>query len=123
MGARTLNKTLEIWVSDPWEFGTEHGVGPFLVEPIGDYGDRGSMYARLHRPLTIDGNVCGFVRIAPRFEPRSLSEAFEGNLVGANFIFCKQPGEPGAPWGPFGPPFAAIGSVALPGKGEEYYEK
>ena len=87
-----MNKKLEgmsvtIMVSDPWEFGTVHGVGPFKakVVKIGK-GESGQLKAllRLDMPIAFEGVRYEFLVAASR----SVSQPIEGLAHGSS-AFCS----------------------------------
>jgi hypothetical protein len=106
-------KTIEIIVSDPWEFGTEHGVGPFQCELLSMEGKGGPAYAQLADPITIHKISCRYVEVSPRLACDSLQDVFKGREVGANFVFGKDEDAVRSPWNSSKAPFGAIGSVRM----------
>ncbi len=65
-------------VSDPWEFGTAHGTGPFFaaiigVDMTGDYGDIGKrLLLRLATVIVFEGTSCEYLVAQPRFRGDTL---------------------------------------------------
>jgi hypothetical protein len=106
-------KAIEIMVSDPWEFGTEHGVGPLRCELLSLEGELGPAYAKLADPLTIQNVSCRYVEISTRLVNDLVKDIFEGRLVGANFVFGKDEDAVRSPWSSAKVPFGAVGSVRL----------
>lgn len=108
-----MNEILELLVSDPWAFGTEHGVGPFSCRLVSLGGERGSGYAELLQPIVIDGVACRYVRLKPRWVGDSLRSVLDGREIPADFIFSSDMPDIKAPFEPFHSPWGAIGSVKL----------
>ena len=116
---------LDIMLSDPWDFVTDHGSGPFHCywvaaeylesdSPSGaDCDDRRKGYARLAEPMLIDGLKCEFVQISTRYIHDSVEGVFEGVMVPAGFIFAPTLDEAHEPWNPSQAPRAATGSLSL----------
>ncbi len=116
---------LDIMLSDPWDFVTDHGSGPFRCYwvateysesdcPSGadcDHSRKG--YARLAEPMLIDGLKCEYVQILRHFARGSVHDVFKGVMVPAGFIFAPTLEEAHEPWNPSQAPRAATGSLSL----------
>ncbi|WP_146655045.1 hypothetical protein [Labilithrix luteola] len=79
---------VQILVSDPWEFGTACGVGPFdaVVEGI----QQGRLVLRLRQGLDYGGTIFRVVAVS-RYKD-SIEEAFEAtNDVAANLVLIHGP--------------------------------
>ena len=104
-------RAIEIMVSDPWEFGSEHGVGPFRA---GLYRvTPNAAYACLLEPIVICGVPCRFVKISPRLSNDSIDSLLNGKLLGANFVFGEDDASLSEPWNSAKAPFGGIGSVEI----------
>jgi len=118
-------RALDIMLSDPWDFVTDHGSGPLRCywvaiecsesdsSPVADYGDSRKIYARLVEPMLIAGSKCEYVQISRRYAHDSIDGVFEGAKVSAGFVFSPTLEEAREPWNPSQAPRAAIGSVSL----------
>jgi hypothetical protein len=76
-------------VSDPWEFGTENGTGPFSFEivRVGDPAkpaERDSILIRLIEPVHFRSATWVFFTASPRHEGTSLADLSAGRDVGWN---------------------------------------
>jgi hypothetical protein len=77
---------VSIVVSDPWEFGTEHGTGPFeativLIEPDPNPPGRDpAALIQLRTALKFAGTSCEYFVAQPRHEGTSLGDLFHGPL-------------------------------------------
>lgn len=65
-------------VSDPWEFVTDHGVGPFRGTLLDWDGDCAT--ARLDDPMRWDGGSWDYVGIMPSHEGTSLESLLDGDV-------------------------------------------
>ncbi len=72
MGDKLIGMRVRFTVSDPWEFGTEHGTGPFLATIVGDnlttrnsHGDQGVLL-QLAVPLVFQNTNCEYFVAQPR---------------------------------------------------------
>lgn len=78
--ARSLiGRSVNLTISDPWDFGSVHGNGPFqarIVDVTPDQGEKrgGALLVRLLTPLWYQGNVCEHLIATPR----SGSDGFRG---------------------------------------------
>lgn len=78
-----LNLSVAITISDPWEFGTECGTGPFM----GNVMDANSemLVISLSEPVTYQGRTLHTVVVRPRYQgdlPGSVvSKAVSSNLM------------------------------------------
>ena len=84
---------VELVPSDPWDFVTENGSGPFLgdvlrkdlVDPTG----RVSWLLRLEKSVRDEGDSFQYVAASPRFVEHSLTEIYQGE-VATNFAFLTE---------------------------------
>lgn len=104
-----MTRWLLVTVSDPWDFGTERGVGSFEC-PLEDRSDD-LWLVRLVHPIQVGGVWCHFVRIKSRLKDRLLDEAFSGKIVGANFLFGDSLASVKQPYSSRLEKWAAIGSI------------
>jgi hypothetical protein len=75
-----------IVVSDPWEFGTAHGSGPFLatVLQVGPkHWDSGTdaILLRLETPLVYEGITCEYFIASPRLDGGDIKALARGTEV------------------------------------------
>lgn len=72
---------VEVTVSDPWEFGTQHGTGPFAATVLragrGETGQE-ALLLRLRAPLAYRGVNCEYLVASPRHTSGSLSALTAG---------------------------------------------
>ena len=82
--ARTalLGRIVELVVTDPWEFGTQHGTGPFRGRVIG-VADT-ALAIRLEKSITFAGVTFDTVVALPRLAGASFAQLLEGRKVGSN---------------------------------------
>lgn len=74
-------RLVELFVSDPWDFGTECGCGPFLatIEEVRSNGLR----LRLSAPLDYRGRI-SFLDAAPRYAATLDADLASGASMSAN---------------------------------------
>lgn len=71
-------------VSDPWDFGTEHGCGPFLAQII-KFGPNPwdpktrSVFIRLLKPLKYKGETCEYFVASPKLADKRLEDLNDGD--------------------------------------------
>ncbi len=110
MTIRNLNNiAVEITVSDPWEFGTQCGVGPFIGRVVEARSD--AVAVAFDVPLLYEGKPLASVVIRARYVSDQIAALGDGQELAANFLFTSnegigQRGETGV---------AAIGSVRMRG--------
>jgi hypothetical protein len=107
-----VNNVLELSVSDPWEFGTECGPGPFRGRVTDVRKD--ALTVRLDVPLGYHGKQLIAAVVRPRHAGESTDVLMQTRRLIANFLFLThdlpslaalQPAEVG---------IAAIGSANVP---------
>jgi len=78
---------IELVISDPWEWQTEHGPGPLAAEIV----DRNEDYAlvQLVKPVTFRDRKVEFLVATPRHRGHGWNELMKGDPVPANFAFAK----------------------------------
>jgi hypothetical protein len=89
--AGLIGMNVNLIVSDPWEFGGEHGTGPFsgrilqvASESSGD--EDASVLFRLDDPPTFRGERYEYLIGTPRLEKDKLENLVSGARVNFNFI-------------------------------------
>lgn len=102
-----LNTTVVVTISDPWEFGTRCGVGPFPGRIVDQRSD--AVAVKLDAPLLYDGRRLAAVIVRARHVSASLGGLGDGEEVVANFLFTVSEDVSLAPGVESG--VAAIGSV------------
>ncbi len=75
-----------IVVSDPWEFLTEHGTGPFIATVIQIGADqyvpgKKAILLQLKNPLIYNGLTCEYFIASPRLEGRNITALATGGEV------------------------------------------
>lgn len=83
MSSKMQDKKIEIIVSDPWEFGTIHGTGPFLAEVLKEK-DNEALLIKLDKALEFEQVQCQYFVASPRLEGDSISDIPRGKTVGCN---------------------------------------
>lgn len=92
--ANLKGRTIQVWVSDPWDFGTEHGCGPFRATVLesravdGMSGD--AVVLRLSNPLDFEGVRCECLVAVPRHESSSFASLHSGAIVPSNLAVIPQ---------------------------------
>jgi len=82
-----LNIAVAISVSDPWEFGTHCGVGPFPGRVVEQRPD--VVAVKLDLPLSYAGKRLTSVVIRARHLSDSLAALGKGKELAANFLFTS----------------------------------
>ena len=87
--------SINVVVSDPWEFGTLHGTGPFTgkilkvgVDPSNS--ERQSALIQLDMPLVFEGVQCEFFVANSRHVDESLQDILNGSSVVCNLTRISQ---------------------------------
>jgi len=75
-----------IWISDPWDFGTECGVGPF--EGVIVQSEPRSLLIRLDAPIDYRSTRLVGVIAQPRHVERYFTSA-DSETIPANFMFLS----------------------------------
>lgn len=88
--AELVGMRVSITVSDPWDFGTEHGTGPFAAKVLqagSNYWVSGedALLLQLETSLSYQGSTCEYFVATPRFEIGSLASLISGYKVECNF--------------------------------------
>lgn len=104
-----LNSVVDLSVSDPWEFGTECGEGPFsgLVTDAA----KDALTVRLERPLRYQGKQLVAVVVRPRYKGESTDSLVQTRRLVANFLFLTRDVSSLATLRPLEDGIAAIGSA------------
>jgi hypothetical protein len=89
MNAELVGKRGVLVVSDPWEFGTENGTGPFPFEivRVGDPAkpdERDSVLIRLLEPIRFRSTTWEFFAASPRHVGASIADLSAGRDIGWN---------------------------------------
>jgi len=84
-----IGSDIELIVSDPWEFCSVHGTGPFLakVTKVGrdsQIPTKEAIQIRFSTPLPYKGMLCEYFITSPRLESGDL-----GDLVYDREVFCS----------------------------------
>lgn len=82
-----LNLSVEILVSEPWEFGTECGVGPFGGIIIDATAEK--LLVQLSKPISYSGKTLHTVAARPR-HVGDTPEAVTTKRLSANFMLLPQ---------------------------------
>lgn len=80
-----LDMVVDLTVSDPWEFGTECGDGPFRGRVIDSSGD--ALAIRLEAPLRFQGMQLATVIVRPRHTGESMDVLVSARRLSANLLF------------------------------------
>lgn len=78
---------VELIVSEPWEFGTIHGTGPFLATILKEHRDSNnptndSILLQLEKPLEFEDTKCEFFVASRRLSEDSIWDIGKGISVG-----------------------------------------
>lgn len=90
MPSKDLTGTkINLIVSDPWEFGSQHGTGPFSGRILGASFDSSSnedvaVLLQLDDRLSFKGQSVEYFVVTPRLEEDDLRSLADGALVGVN---------------------------------------
>ena len=78
---------IKITVSEPWDFGTMHGTGPFAGQILFVGSDpnrsekRAAALVKLDKPLLFEGVTCEFFVAQPRLKNQSIETITTGGSV------------------------------------------
>jgi hypothetical protein len=97
IGIHVLNQAVNITVSDPWEFGTECGTGPFAGAITNLSAE--ALIIQLRSPVPYRGRVFRRVLARPRHAGDVPSKAGVAPLF-ANLWFLSSDVQPGSEFGP-----------------------
>jgi hypothetical protein len=91
-----VDMEVTLYVSEPWDFGTEVGVGPFpvVIEQVSirfhAYSQKiyqhESLLLRLKSPFAYQNLKCEFLLASPRHEGHDLQKFVLGDPVSFNFL-------------------------------------
>ncbi|HEY7066040.1 MAG TPA: hypothetical protein VII06_31500 [Chloroflexota bacterium] len=88
--AKLKGRTVQVWVSEPWDFGTEHGCGPFratvLESGAVDSMPGDTVLLRLATALEFKGVRCEYLVATPRHEAPSFASLDSGGMLPANLV-------------------------------------
>jgi len=81
-----IDMEVVITVSDPWEFGTMHGTGPFVARVLQVGVDqhipgKKAILLQLETPLTYQGVTCEYFVGSPRLERGDICALTKGDEV------------------------------------------
>lgn len=84
-----IDMEVDITVSDPWDFGTEHGTGPFtgkVLQTGSNYWVSGedAILLQVEPPLAYRGTTCEYFVATPRLITSSLPSLTNGYQVECN---------------------------------------
>ena len=82
-----VGSVVQVLVSDPWEFGTECGVGPFAGN-IADI-DKEMLLITLETPISCQGSKLYSIVAQARHAPASLERLAEGKRLEANLFMLR----------------------------------
>jgi hypothetical protein len=100
---------VHIWVSDPWEFGTDCGVGPFRAT-VARLDER-ALVARLDSPFEYKKKRWTTVTAVSRHEGQTPTDLLRGETMFANLLFSTREVDANEARRAEDPQFAAVGSV------------
>jgi len=82
MSSKLNNLVIKLTVSDPWEFCTENGEGPFSATIVST-DEHESILLKLENSLKYDGHDCEYFVASPRHEGVQI-ESLEKNELDCN---------------------------------------
>ena len=85
---RLLGRMVDLSVSDPWEFGTECGPGPFSGRVTDAAAD--ALTARLELPPKLQGRELVAVVVRPRYTGESMDLLVRSRQLVANVLFLTR---------------------------------
>jgi hypothetical protein len=88
MTTTLVNSIVDLSVSDPWEFGTECGEGPFRGRVV-DVAE-GALAVRLEAPLQYRGKTLVAAIVRPRHGGESTEVLKQTRRLVANFLFLTR---------------------------------
>lgn len=81
-------------VSDPWDFGTIHGTGPFSAQVLKECSPEGqracAILIKLDKPLKYKDLRCEYFVASPRLERDSLDNIQQGVSVGCGLTCISE---------------------------------
>jgi hypothetical protein len=85
-----INTRVAITISDPWEFGTQCGVGPFFGRVVEARSD--AVAVVLDMPILYEGKPLASAVIRARYVGDQITALGDGHEVVANFLFSSDVG-------------------------------
>lgn len=82
------DKQFELSVSDPWDFVTNYGAGPFRMLGIAISDDQRSMLVRLAPTLTIESDILEYFLVQMRYD-KSQIELSMNSVMHCNVIHIE----------------------------------
>lgn len=91
MMSMPLGVEVELTFSDPWDFVTENGAGPFLgkILQLGQSfwnKDNSAVLLKLTRPISFHDTVYEYMIASPRLESDAIEGWGQGSILGCNLI-------------------------------------
>jgi hypothetical protein len=83
-----IGKKLNLMVSEPWGFGTEHGCGPFEVVVQGESPT--ALFLKLAKPLQFEGATWTFLATTPRHKGVEIKTLLQRSKVDINVILVEE---------------------------------
>jgi hypothetical protein len=83
-----VGRQVEVHVSDPWEFGTECGVGPFLAIVVD--AEPGALLLRLQSPIEYRGRRFQTILARPRYAPVSAGPLLDSGQLAVNLALLVE---------------------------------
>jgi hypothetical protein len=83
-----IGSRVALVVSDPWEFGTECGTGPFW----GDIKDKdiGKVLILLTKTISYGGNNYSVCICTPRHQGKDINDILNGEKIAANMMLISE---------------------------------
>jgi len=106
---------VDLTVSDPWDWVTNHGSGPFRCSIISEQDHWRKAVAKVIEPVSIDGEPFAYVLLERRSEDLLLNRAFLGDLVPCNAFFFRSIADLNVCTKPADSDNAVIGGLEPPG--------
>ncbi len=79
-----IGRTLILFVSDPWEFGTDHGCGPFESVVVGQ--SEHVLLLKPNAPFTYSGEMWEFLAATPRHADAGINALTQISKIEVNVI-------------------------------------
>lgn len=78
---------VRVFVSDPWEFGTECGVGPFAATIVDV--DKDTLLLNLREPIEYRGSHLRTLVARARYAPGTIEQSTSEERLAANLVFFR----------------------------------
>lgn len=109
-----VGREVDLSVSDPWDWLTSYGPGPFRCSIVSGSEQWRLAVARLNVPLSIDGEPFSYVLLEQRWKDCPLNQAI-ADLVACNAFFFRSIAELNACSESAVPDHVVIGALKPPG--------